>query len=506
VSSAVPERHPDQDQLADLAAEVLPREVARSIEAHVMGCRLCEGLLADAERVRRLLFTEDPGPMPDAVWARLQTGLTAESGRRSRQAPAATPNWFDFDAAAAPGGTHTGTHAGASGTNGAYPRGGPSSADSTPYPTPSTPYAVPEPYPTGAYPTGAYPTGAYPTGAYPTGAYPTDGHPTDAYPTDGYPTDGYPAQQRQADPYATGAYPADPYGAYAAPEDADATRHFRAVDPNPGAAVAARLQQSRPAPAPVPLSLPPAPPPEMSFDEAPTAAWKAFLDEPEPAEPDLPPAPMRVGRAVRSTLRTRRDLREDRDAGRRPRSVVLASAAAAVVAVVGVGIGAFVVLRGHDGPVGPSDISVGGAKHSILVGSGREYTASTLATQVRALVGQVTRPSGSAPASASAPVTSPSRSTSGAASAPASASAPPASVAPKPGSGTVADPTQLRACLNGLMVREEPLVVDLARYQGVEAAVVVILNRTGGYDVWIVNRQCTLGAERPLGFKTVPAA
>ena len=499
MSSAVPERHPDQDQLADLAAEVLPREVARSIEAHVMGCRLCEGLLADAERVRRLLFTEAPGPMPDAVWARLETGLVAESGRRARQAPA-TPSWFDLDAAAPPTGTaHPGTH----GTNGARPRGGPS-ADPTPY---TTPYAVPEPYPTGAYPTDGYPTSAYPA---------------DGYQAEGYPTDGYPAQQRQADPYATGtdpyatgahpadpypaaAHPADPYGAYAAPEDADATRHFRAVDPNPGAAVAARLQQSLPAPAPVqlPLGLPPAPPPEMSFDEAPTAAWKAFLDEPEPAQPDLPPAPLRVGRAVRSTLRTRRDLREDRDAGRRPRSVVLASVAAAVVAVVGVGIGAFVVLRGHDGPVGPSDINVT-PQRSALVASGREYTASTLTAQVRALVGQVTRPSGSGAAAAPSRSASPSGNASSA-PAPASASAP-AVVAPKPGSGTVADPVQLRACLNGLMVRDQPLVVDLARYQGVDAAVVVVLNRTGGYDVWIVNRQCTLGAERPLGYKTVPAA
>jgi len=75
----MPGRHPDDDQLADLAADVLPVDQARAVEAHVLACDRCASLLSDAERVRGLLLADDPGPVPPEIWSRIEAALQAAS-------------------------------------------------------------------------------------------------------------------------------------------------------------------------------------------------------------------------------------------------------------------------------------------------------------------------------------------------------------------------------------------------------------------------------------------
>jgi hypothetical protein len=71
----MPGRHPDDDLLADLAADVLPLEQARAVEAHVLSCDRCASLLSDAERVRGLLLADDAGPVPPEIWNRIEAAL-----------------------------------------------------------------------------------------------------------------------------------------------------------------------------------------------------------------------------------------------------------------------------------------------------------------------------------------------------------------------------------------------------------------------------------------------
>jgi hypothetical protein len=233
----------------------------------------------------------------------------------------------------------------------------------------------------------------------------------------------------------------------------------------------------------------------MSFDEAPTAAWKAFLSEP-PEPPPAEPVQQRVGRAVRS-IRSRRDVRTEDRVGRRwQRPGVLVAAAAAGIAVLGLGGVATMSLIGDDHTDAATDSLPGASARNIVHASGAEYTALTLAQQVKSLVstgspGPAGTPAKVSPSASARGVTPP-------------ASSARASAVTKP--GTVADPARLAQCLTGLGDGgREAVAVDLARWKGREAAVIVLAGRAGGFDVWVVARDCRPGAEGTLAYKQLPA-
>jgi hypothetical protein len=52
-------------------------------------------------------------------------------------------------------------------------------------------------------------------------------------------------------------------------------------------------------------------------------------------------------------------------------------------------------------------------------------------------------------------------------------------------------PEALQECLNAIgAAKVQPVAVDLARYAGREAAIIVLPVEGGGYDVWVVARDC----------------
>lgn len=430
MNNAVPGGHPPQDVLADLAAEVLSVEQARDVEAHVMRCRECEQMLVDAERVRALLAGPRPGPMPADVWNRIESSFAAEAAARGRNAT----------------GPGSSGGVGTSSTRGWFDSPELSASTATPYALPSAvPPQVPSPSPAPA--------------SAPLPPPPFAGSPVTAP-----------------------ALPGSQGGSRG--RSADRTDGSRGTAPDTGS----MFLPKDGAPS-VPL-----PPPDMSFDEAPTAAWRLFLNEPEP-EPPSDPVQHKVGRAVRS-MRSRRDVRTENEkvpTWRRPG--VVTAVAAAGIAVLGLsGLGLAKVLGGddRDGMAAPAALP-GASGRGLVVNSGAEYTASTLAAQVKALVKNGSPISTRTSAAKGTPDSSAAKT-----------SSPGAVGSPSVRPGTVADPKHLQSCLAALGEADrKPIVVDLARYQGREAAVIVLPGVTSGYEVWVVARDCRPGAEGHLAYKLV---
>ncbi len=62
----------------------------------------------------------------------------------------------------------------------------------------------------------------------------------------------------------------------------------------------------------------------------------------------------------------------------------------------------------------------------------------------------------------------------------------------------------LQACLAAIDAGSaRPVAVDLATYQGREAAVIVLPAVNGGYEVWVVSRTCRPGADGTLAYRVI---
>jgi len=231
---------------------------------------------------------------------------------------------------------------------------------------------------------------------------------------------------------------------------------------------------------------------------APTSAWRAFVDEPELARPPSP-APstaslqLRPGRNRGPSIRSRRDVRsEDRSSRRLRPGVVLGIAAAGAGVLAAGAIGAVMITRGGDSGPAVDAIQAPGRTRSVVSTSGVNYTASTLAAQVTRLVAR-TRTGQLAMTVTPAPTK---HAAAGGSTVPTGTSVRTA--------GTVADPKQLLACLGSLGEHDRlPVAVDLARYAGREAAVIVLPRAGGGFDVWVVARDCRPGVEGELAYRTI---
>lgn len=238
---------------------------------------------------------------------------------------------------------------------------------------------------------------------------------------------------------------------------------------------------------------------------------------PEAFEPDTPPtlqAPARpsggrpLSRPSRSTQRTRRQVREEeRDDARPGRSRRWLALAAGVIVVAGLG---GVVVReigggSSTGSGGASAESAGGpaaapASITPVLATGTDYGPNTLDAQVKALLAK----SRTAPLAQAATPGAADQSAAASGGSPAPLASP--SRALRAGGQSLRDPAALQGCLEAIdAAGVRPLAVDLATYQGREAAILVLPGRDGGYEVWAVARDCRPGNDGTLHFAAVRA-
>jgi hypothetical protein len=246
-------------------------------------------------------------------------------------------------------------------------------------------------------------------------------------------------------------------------------------------------------------------------------------------------------------MRSRRDVRqEDRDEGasRIGRFARPLGIAAGVVVLAGLGTAAVKIMPlGIDTNSGSASAgsavtaaegaaAVGGTAYSAadsLVATGTDYTAKDFVAKALALPAVAGAKAAAAPrpldapaapaassAAASASAADESAGSAGAAAASvggAGAATPRARTAVSPvasakltGNTLLTDPAALQACLTTLGVKnQQPIAVDLATYQGREAAIIVLAARDGGYEIWAVERTCAPGHGGQLAYKPVPA-
>jgi hypothetical protein len=144
------------------------------------------------------------------------------------------------------------------------------------------------------------------------------------------------------------------------------------------------------------------------------------------------------------------------------------------------------------GDAGPS------SPRALIVRSGSDYRASTLAPQAAALLAVTTAAAGASRSGGGATPRAASPKT----AAPELGKVQAPQIAPDTKAGDITNPARLAACLDALGVARDRLVaVDLATYEGREAAILLLTAAEGsGHEVWAVERTCAPGAEGALKY------
>jgi hypothetical protein len=230
---------------------------------------------------------------------------------------------------------------------------------------------------------------------------------------------------------------------------------------------------------------------ETVLAEQPRPASMPTLGAPGRARP--PVRPGRPARAARGPQRTRRQVREEQRGGGPGRRGTLLLAAAAVALVLAGGLGLRQLFGGGNadmassagggGDAAAEQAPAAAADQDVVVATGTQYTEQKLAGQVGALVKRVSAARAQAGDSTQGGTGLQRQSA---------------------GDEALRSPAALQNCLAALdSGGEQPLAVDLARYENREAAIVVLPGRDGGYEVWAVARSCGPDGDGTLKFATV---
>jgi hypothetical protein len=202
-------------------------------------------------------------------------------------------------------------------------------------------------------------------------------------------------------------------------------------------------------------------------------------------------------RMTTPTESARRQAREEELADRPSRLSRLApllKVAATVVVLLGVGGLVWNLLSGSTGGASSADSGgeVAASSAPVLAAvqtTGTNYSAGDLRKQVDTLIGTT---QGAALKSSPAP----SAADAGSASAESRQRQNPSAAALAAGADLLTSPAALRACLSAIGADDDqPVAVDLARWDDRDAAIIVLNADGGGYDVWVVARTCAANAD-----------